>query len=460
MLQLLRKLWTKASVRRAKTTARTARREGLNVEPLETRSMLSAMPLNSDGTYDFIMGHEVDRPTVLPVLRQVSINRPIGSLPVEFGRIVDSPSQAEWPNLTLPANLGNKISGGLDQGGFVRNFGTNLIFSSAQSATYQQQPAIEQEAAEVRRLLSGLSFGADEAQQQQPLVTRQADLASPLADMVSPKFEPVTPKIELLKPKFEGVTSKIELTAPRVELAAPKIDAAAPKLEKAEPLASPVAREKTTAKPESAATRASGISQPLVQFVDDAEGGMVTLGYHKVADQSAMLTATSAASVESILDRAVQFDRAYGTFQAFEVSSGEAQVQSPAAAPASSAPAAKPVGTTSEQIYQSESNEAKPAIGGISYLPALDALMSGLGASAPSTHILGTDAKLDAACVDAVFAMGATEEQYEQTIGNSSLLQVIAAIAVAAVFYQAQAARAAEPDETAGALPAKSPSAK
>jgi hypothetical protein len=267
-------------------------------------------------------------------------------------------------------------------------------------------------------------------------------------DFVAEKAKPqpvVTPKIEVLQPQAE-------LLSPKARVSTPKVEVAAPKLDKAEPLATPADREKSTSKPESAPVT----SQPLVQFVDDSEGGMVTLGYPKVADQSAMLTATSAANVESILDRAVQFDRAYGTFQAFEVSSGEAAVQSPATIPGKTQPAAKPIGTTSEQNQRPVSEQAKPAIGAVSFLPALDALTIDLNANLPSANLGEASVRLDEACVDAVFSLAASEEQYEQSIGNPSLFQLIAAIAVATVVHRAQTVRDSEPDKTARALPANS----
>jgi hypothetical protein len=423
MLHLLRGFWTKATSRRVEPSSGSARRSGLNVEPLETRSMLSAMPLDLDASYILTAGGDADRPTILPEHRPVVINRPI--LPGGYGKIIIAPTQAGtviplWPNVNLPTNAPTENSDGIDVGGFVNNAASYSVNSALEPETRQVQPAFEREVFEVRDLISNLSFVVKE-------VKAQA--------VITPKPEVVIQKTEVATPKFEAVT---------------------PKFEKAEPLASPVIREKAASKPESAATRAPVTSQPLVHFVDDAEGGMVTLGYHKVADQSAMLTATSAANVESILDREVQFDRAYGTFQAFEVSSGEAPAQSPAPIPGATPPVAKPIGTTSEQIPQPDTEQAKPAIGAISFLPALDALIIDLGASIPSANFGGASVKLDEACVDAAFSMAATEEQYEQSIGNPSLFQLILAIAVATVVHRTQAVRASEPDKTAGGLSASS----
>jgi hypothetical protein len=446
MRHLLRRFWTKATRRRVEPNSGSARRGGLNVEQLETRSMLSAMPLDLDASYDFVLGRKVDEPTSLPEHRPSAINRQAGGLPIEFGRIIISPTQTGsviplWPNVKFPTNSEGKISVGSEQGGFVRNSGLNAIFDSFGSVTLQVQPAIEQEIRDVHELISGLGFAVNVVKEPESILTTPFEAAPS-------KVEVAPPKTEVLRPTFEAVTSKLELATPRIEVATPK-------LEKPEPLTSPAIREKPTSKLESAATRAPVTSQPLVQFVDDAEGGMVTLGYHKVGDQSAMLTATSAANVESILDREVQFDRAYGTFQAFEVSSGEAPVQTPTPISGTTPPTAKPIGTTSEQIQRPDVKQAKPAIGGISFLPALDALTIDLGASASRVDLASANVKLDEACVDAVFSAAATEEQYEQSIGNPSLFQLIMAIAVATVVHRTQATRAAEPDKSAGTLPTR-----
>lgn len=449
MLHLLRKLWRKAAARRAEPTSGPARRGRLNVEPLETRSMLSAMPLHLDGSYDFVVGREVDEPTVSPERQSVIIiNRPAANLPFEFGMILGNPAQTEsviplWPLVKFPTNPADDDPGSADLGGLISNSSSISLNSSAAPDTHQEQPAIAGEALQVHDLIANLGFVAEEVKAQPSVET--------------PKFDSVTPALQILTPKAEAAPLKFESVTPKAELATPKNEVVAPKLEKVEPLASPVTREKSASKPESAATSASATSQPLVQFVDDAEGGMVALGYHKVADQSAMLTATSAANVASILDRAVQFDRAYGTFQAFEVSSGEAPVQSLAPAASTTSPAAKPIGTTGEQNQRPNAEQAKPAIGGISFLPALDTLKVDLGAGTPIANLGGASVKLDEACVDAVFSTAATEEQYEQSIGNPSLFQIIAALAVATVLHRSQTVRASEPDKASGALPVRSP---
>jgi hypothetical protein len=210
---------------------------------------------------------------------------------------------------------------------------------------------------------------------------------------------------------------------------------------------SPALREKTLDKPAAVLKRAPAASlQFTPQAADDADGGMVTLLYHKVADKSAMMTETSAADIQSILDQSVQIDRAYGTFQAFEVSGGETPVQSIAPKRTTTPPALKPIDVPSPENKRVENSAVESSIDAISFAPELEVL----------ANDGGLEVKLDEACVDHIFSAADSEEPLEQAITSPSLYQLITAIAIATAAYRAHSHGVREPDKSANALPAAS----
>jgi hypothetical protein len=383
MFDILRRLWMNTNHRKLAATAPRSRRGWGNIERLESRSMLSAAPT----TVDYVENLIVDSGRLDTIFGP---EQPSGSeqRPIMHGNgSIFRPIPNQWSSLVPPTTVelptlpATDLPDSSDSGGFVS---TNSNHGELFTSPRVEQPN-QRESHAVRQVIAGLSFTIKE--------------------------------------------STVHTT----------------KESKFDTQSSPALRAKPLDKPDTTLKRATVVSPQLMpQPADDSDGGMVTLLYHKVADKSAMMTKTSAADIQSILDQSVQIDRAYGTFQAFEVSSGETPVRSTSPAKTIIPPTPKPIDAPSVEGKRVENREVEPAIDAISFAPELEVL-------ATSGSL---DIKLDEVCVDSVFAAAEEEEQLEQAMTNPSLYQVITAIAIATAAYRAHSHGTREPDKSTNSLSA------